>query len=57
MLKTWLAELGLTESASMPHCLLPIFDFEGQGTGGHGVHAEAATSSLNTDAALQNLRE
>ena len=56
MLKTWLAELGLTRVRVNASLLLPYFDFEGQGQEGTGVHAEARNFQLNTDAALQYLR-
>jgi hypothetical protein len=55
MLKNWLADEKLRKVRVHASLLLPYFDFEGQAPDDTGVHAEARSFQLNTDAALQHL--
>jgi hypothetical protein len=56
LLKNWLREQNLGSVTVQASLLLPYFDFDSQGDGDTGVHAEARNFQLNTDAALQYLR-
>lgn len=55
MIKNWLKQQGLTNVPVHASLLLPYFDFENPGQTDVGLHAEAASFLLNTDAALQYL--
>ena len=56
LLKNWLKGQGLTSVQVQASLLLPYFDFEGRKDDDTGVHAESRNFQLNTDAALQYLR-
>ena len=56
LLKNWLKGQGLTSVQVQASLLLPYFDFEGLKDDDTGVHAESRNFQLNTDAALQYLR-
>ena len=56
LLKNWLKSQGLTTIQVQASLLLPYFDFEGRSDDDTGVHAESRNFQLNTDAALQYLR-
>lgn len=55
MIKKWLKQQGLTNVPVHASLLLPYFDFENPGQTNIGLHAEASSFLLNTDAALQYL--
>ena len=56
LLKNWTKSQGLTSIQVQASLLLPYFDFEGAANDETGVHAESRNFQLNTDAALQYLR-
>jgi len=56
LLKNWLKRQNLQSVRVHASLLLPYFDFDGQGDGDTGIHAEVRNFQLNTDAALQYLR-
>lgn len=55
MIKNWLKQQGLSTVPVHSSLLLPYFDFESPGQTDVGLHAEASSFLLNTDAALQYL--
>lgn len=55
MIKNWLKQQGLINVPVHASLLLPYFDFENPGQADVGLHAEAGSFLLNTDAALQYL--
>ncbi len=56
LLKNWTKSQGLNSIQVQASLLLPYFDFEGATDDEMGVHAESRNFQLNTDAALQYLR-
>lgn len=55
MIKNWLKQQGLTNVPVHASLLLPYFDFDNSGQTDVGLHADASSFLLNTDAALQYL--